>query len=43
MAISEHIDNDGKRTKFGELEYQAKYHNCSKSRIKITDQVIEFI
>ncbi len=43
VALSEHFNSEGERTALGELEFQAKWHSCSKSRIKIADRVIDFI
>lgn len=43
VSLSEHSDNDGNRTQMGELEYQAKWNSCSKSRIKLSSIVIDFI
>lgn len=43
LSISEHMDNEENRTKLGELEYQAKYNNSAKARIKISAQLIEFL
>lgn len=43
LSLSEHMDKEGNRTQLGELEYQAKYNNSAKARIKIANQIIEFI
>ncbi|MEA2106027.1 MAG: hypothetical protein U9P82_04820 [Bacteroidota bacterium] len=43
LSLSEHMDNEGNRTHLGELEYQAKYNSSSKARIKISNQIIQFL
>lgn len=43
ISLSEHMDNEGNRTQLGELEYQAKYNNSAKARIKISNQIIQFL
>ena len=43
ISLSEHMDEVENRTYLGELEYQAKYCNNAKARIKISNLIIEFI
>ncbi len=43
ISVSEHFDKDENRTEIGELEYQAKYHDCRKSCERLVEIISEFI
>ncbi len=43
ISLSENLDDKNNRTLLGELEYQAKYNSSTKARIKISDQITQFL